>query len=913
MRTSTELLTDILGILVKVSASIDSDKSGKTKERKAPETIQSKATKGLGMNLKSFAQDKATNEKIRDTASTMKILGGALNPLGFAIFKFNMFASDKAKAAIVSFLHDILNIGKDIEGGAVGAAKSVAETIEILSTALPKLAWGTFLFGLSSRMGLVASAAMGIEVLFTALAAASPLAVAALPAAIVLGLIGVALMGVAEVLKSIAIVIVAFAASVVIMIGAIWLASKLFGVSPDEAMGIVVKTIIILAGGFALIGILSPLIILSGMAVASMGVGMGLLGIGLLVFMGAISLINYMTGGQKATDDALIGTFKSIALIAAVFAGIGLFSGLIIMGSAAALGMGAGMIVLSVGILALGGVSALITKLFGLDMFDMLLGVAKGIGVMGLLFAGLGLLAIAIIPGTATLLAMSISLGLFALSVWAIGAVIKQIGGTEGVKGVTSNIELLVGGVIGGVISGFSKGLGTGTEKNPSGFLGMLGKVGQVALNMAALVGAIAMIGSLSFSLILFAMALKAFAIAGVIKTIVGYDKEGKPIFGESIDVANIGNNISLTLGGFFKGLVQTFNDPTKLPDEFAVAKMTNILMGRSGLKLLGITIISGQPGLLDAISKFGDVLTLFAKIDQIPVYEVDKNGVQKVKGWTTPSKIAVNIVSAIRSFFDAFKGSSSTLKNLSSTTAQEIAEVLLGQQAYKFFGLKIGKDKIGILEPLMKFGEVLQTWAKISSDGTIPVEYDKDGKVTKSVNMNTVAYGMGTAISGFLQRLVIGFKNQAGPIKIATASLTASLSTFSVVISQFDTLSKSVQNIDLLGDSVGKLATNIGLLVGNMSGLTADKLDNLQKIADISNKNAVNMTSASKAYVKQPLPGNQGSSWGNDNTGAAGTENWDAIGTKIAQAVMTKLNGQFVFEFPDGKMAGNVTFGMKK
>ena len=180
-------------------------------------------------------------------------------------------------------------------------------------------------------MGLVNATAMGIETLFVALSAAGPLAVAALPAALVLGLIGVALMGVADVLKSIAVVILSFAASVVIMIGAIWLATKLFGVGPDEAMGIVVKSIIVLAGGFALIGLLSPLIILSGMAVASMGIGLGLLGIGLLAYMGSIALINFMMGGQDKTDAALMGTFKSVAFTASVFAGMGLFAPLIVL------------------------------------------------------------------------------------------------------------------------------------------------------------------------------------------------------------------------------------------------------------------------------------------------------------------------------------------------------------------------------------------------------------------------------------------------------------------------------------------------------------------------------------------------------------------------------------------------------
>lgn len=911
MKTSPELLTDILGVLVKVSTVLEGGKStkkGANGVNKKPETPESKAVKGLGTNLKSFAQDKATNDKVRDTADAIKTLSSSLEPLSIGMAKFAK-VSEGAKDAVVGFMKGILDLANDYDGGAVGAAKNVAEAMDILGTALPKLAWGSFTFGIVSKMGLVNATALGINTLFVSLAAAGPLAVAALPAAIVLGLIGVALMGVAEVLKSIALVILSFAASVVIMIGAIWLATKLFNVGPDEAMGIVVKSIIVLAGGFAIIGMLSPLIILSGMAVASMGIGLGLLGIGLLAYMGSIALINLMMGGQDKTDAALQGTFKSVAYTAAVFAGMGLFAPLIILGSVAAMAMGAGMTVLAVGLLAVGGVSALIKNVFGLDMFEMLLGVSKGIALLGLMYAGLGILGVAIIPGAAVLLAMGVSLGIFGLVVWGVSAIIKQLGGAEGLTNISTNISLLIGGVITGVINGFSTGLGTGTEGSPSGFLGMLGKAGKVALNIAALVGAIAMLGALSMSLIMFAMAVKAFAVAGIIKTIVGYDKNGKPIFGESIDVANIGTNIALTLGGFFKGLVETFNDPTKLPDEMAVAKMTNILMGRSGLRVLGIKVISGSPGLLDAIAKFGDVLQLFAKIGQLPVYEVDKNGVQRVKSYTTPAKVAVNIVGALKAFFGAFKGSSEVLKNLSFDSANTIAEVLLGTQANKFLGFTIKDAKPGILEPIMKFGDVLQTWAKIGVDGTIPTSYDKEGKVLTSVKMDTIANGMGAAIHNFVTRLSMGIAKEKGGIEVASKQISKALGGFTVVIGQFDSMAKSIESINTLGDSIGKLATNIGLLVTNMGELTADKLANVEKLGGVAQKHAQSMSKEATAYVKGTTSASTAPAQGGEYAGA----DWNTIGTKIAAAVMAKLNGQFTFEFPDGKVGGNVTFGMKK
>jgi hypothetical protein len=359
MKTSPELLTDILGVLGQISAKIDGN-SAKASEDTAGKTKKDKS--GLGFNLKDFAASEKTSKDVDRTSKSLKNLSTSLNSL--------------LKQSSIDGIDSVTR------------AKSIAESISLISTSLPQLAKGVFRFGMMQKMGLVSATALGIKALMNALIFAANPAVAIGAAA--LASLGLALNGIANVLKSLGIVILAFAGGIVIMVGALWLASKAFGVGPLAAMGIVIGSMFILASGMALLGILGPAITRGAQAVGEMGKGLLWASGGLLAIFGTFTLINLISGGPKQTQEIMMSAIKAIGLMGLVFAGLGKVSPLITFGSIAVQQMGEGMLWVAGGLLALGGSYALLS-LFGVDLNEMIYSVAKGIGMLGLVFAGIGL------------------------------------------------------------------------------------------------------------------------------------------------------------------------------------------------------------------------------------------------------------------------------------------------------------------------------------------------------------------------------------------------------------------------------------------------------------------------------------------------------------------------------------------
>jgi hypothetical protein len=599
--------------------------------------------------------------------------------------------------------------------------------------------------------------------------------------------------------------------------------------------------------------------------------------------------MNLITKGK--TEESLMSIMKPVGLLALLFAGLGLFGGLIAKGGIAAQHMGKGMVWIGGGLLVLSGVFWLTQKM-GVDMGQMGKDVAKTIGLLGLVFAGLGLFSFLIIPGAAVLLLIGVSIGIFSLIAWGISALIKKMGGKEGVNTMTDNISLLIGGVLQGVIKGVSQGL-LGEEGSSKGFFG---KIGTVVKNTAILIGSIGLLIGVSMALIMFAFAIKAFTQAGVIKTVTGYKENGEPIFGDSVNVVSAGENIAKSIGSFFTTLTTTFKDPSIIPDKEEIEKLVDILMGNQGFRILGIRWAGKKrPGLIDTLAKFADLITVFAKVNQIPVYDIDKNGNPKVSSYTTPSVIATNIIAALSSFFQAFKDKKSSFEGISAETTMNMAQVLLGQQAMKIFGLKFGKDKIGLLEPIMKFSEVLMQYAKFGTDNKLPVAFDEKGNASEWVKVDDVANNIVTGISTFMDKLGAAFTpEKVKALNDKSGGLNAALGNFDTFIAKFDSLAKSITAIDKFGDSVGKLATNIGLLVTNMAALNTENLD---KLATTAGKHAVTTKDVNFNEASAASKGSAAAS-----AAEAPAADWDAIGEKLGTIIAAKLatSGEFQFRFMD-------------
>lgn len=829
MQSSPELLGKILGVLDKINSKLDNVKSPESTIKKDDTT--SKGVGGFGLNLNEFSKTKAAN--IKENAVALKELGSALTSLSVGVLKF----------------------------------------------------------GIMKKTGMVAATNLGITSIMTTMAAVGNPATLpfVLAGAAALSSVGIALKGIAAVLGSIAKLVLAFAGAIVILVGAIFLATKLFKVGPLAAMGIIVGSVAILAGGFALLGLMTPLIVGAGTAIAAMGVGLLAIAGGLLAYVGSLALINKITGSQEKTDAAIRASVKSVLIMGLLFAGLALIAMPILLGGMAVKFMGIGMIAAAGGILALGSVYALLTKVMKVDFDEMMPSLAKGIAVLGLTFAGLGLFSALIIPGTATLLAMGVSLGIFALISLGIGAIVKKLQGPDGkgLSNMSNNIALLVGGVLMGVIKGMSNAL-LGEEGSGKTFFG---KVGTMAKNVAILIGSIGLILGVSYALIMFATALRAFQKPGVMK-----DKDGK-----DINVVTTSTNIANSIGVFFKTLTKTFKDPKIIPSALEMAALSQVLLGVKGPKILGIRLYSAEkPGIIDALSKFASIISIFAKVKQLPVYEVDeKTGKPKIKEYTNPESIANNIVATIKAFFGAFSGKETELQNLSTRTSTNIAEILLGKSAFKLWGLTFGRKegKPGIIDALQKFSEVLMMYAKFGSENKIYTEFNEDGspKPGSGILVTEIANRMVTGISSFLTAFNNAFiGTNARSIESQSSAISRNMSNFETVIGRLGKLGKNLDGIDKLSNSLGSLASNVGLLVENMGAL---KTENLDKLATATAKHAVATQNISPSPI---IPGTASSV----ASSKISEPDWDKfaeiVGQKIADKISGLNTGEFQFRFMD-------------
>jgi len=534
----------------------------------------------------------------------------------------------------------------------------------------------------------------------------------------------------------------------------------------------------------------------------------------------------------------------------------------------------------------------------GIDMGEMIVSIAKGLAVLGLVFAGLGLLSILIIPGTIALFAIGISLGIFALISLGIGAVIKKLGGKEGITTMSNNIGLLVGGVITGVLTGVTEGLlGEKVDKKKG-----IGRAWQLIKNTALmtknvmlLIGSIFLLIGVSWALIMFATALRAFQKPGVIK-----DKDGK-----DINVVATSDNIAKSISAFFKTLVDTFNDPKKLPNKAAVESMVDMLMGNHGYKKLGIRRDLNKPprpGLIDAIQKFAEAISIFSRVNQLPVYEVDeKTGKTKLQSYIGPEQIATNMAKTIKAFFTAFSGKQTELENLSTTTSYNIAEILLGKSAFKIFGFTLfgrKEGRPGILDALQKFSQVLSVYAKFGEENKIYTEYNEDGtpKLSSGKDIKLIANNMVAGISQFMTAFNTAFATGTGKdIEGQSGQIFKRMDNFGKVISKLSSFSTNLTDIDKLAITIGSLATSIGELSANMGALDVEKLEKAMKTMNANSKNLI--TSA-----PSPLPLSQ---YTQQSKISFTDEELNKIGDKIGEAVAAKLTvmnnntgGEFNFHF---------------
>jgi Flp pilus assembly pilin Flp len=770
MLNANDLLRAILVSLGQISAKLDRIYAPSTMEKgkeKGKETEKSKlseeesaAISGNGIaGLNNVSKKEVDNMK--NTAEGLKTLGEALKELSSGLWKFKLAPGKKD---LIDFMRDIVGLSQE---NVKGSTKEVAESIAILSTALPQLAKGVMFFGLMSMTGLVLATVGGLTALHGVMISigADPLALAGAEA---LGKVGTVLLGLGSVFKSMAILMISFAASILIFLGATILASKVFNVGPFESIMIILGLIGTFALGFAMLGALSVPIMLGATAAAFMGIGLTSLSIGLLAFVGVSKLMDMM----GASIDSMHQLIMTVGLLALIFSGLGILSPLIMLGSYAAIGMGGSLLILSLGMLAFGGVSALLGMMMPGGIFTTMAEVAKSLGLLALIFAGMGILSIPIIAGAWAAIAISGSLIVLALTVMLINKILGEID----ISTIKENISDMVSSVLIGTASGIQRGL-LGEDGDSKGFFGKIFNIGKNALTLMAGIG---LVFYTALTLSMLGRAISAFAQAGTIRVITGYKENGDPIFGEAIPTTNIAKTIATTISEFFNILTTSMKPADEggtLPDKKAMGDMVDILMGTSGFKIkgaLGIPLFSAgkqRVGVIEVLGKFGDLLSMWGKFGQkgeIPQFDSDGKPIAGIP----LSAVASNIMGALNTFFSALNNELTVNVGPNIVaTSQAITDVLVGRK--RTVGQWIGdlvldrpsSKKVGILEPLMNFSELIQMFAS----GTYTT-VDANGKtISKPINYPEVAKSIVGSISTFISELNIGFvgldKKTAGNI----------------------------------------------------------------------------------------------------------------------------------------------------
>lgn len=528
-----------------------------------------------------------------------------------------------------------------------------------------------------------------------------------------------------------------------------------------------------------------------------------------------------------------------------------------------------------------------------------ILNAAAGLGIFGIFVAGLSTLlwvmGLPVVSGPIALGALAL-IGM-SLSLITTTIAIKKV--TDTMKGMNikilrQNITDMVSAVMGGVIDGV---MGSGLHKNAEGNTSSTGELSiREVMQFRRITRVIRMLGTISKSISQFAMGLRAFAKLGEIASLdYEYNEKGemKPIIGGKgkIHVVEIAKAIADTFGIFIKSLVENTQGLTRR-------------QARS-LKILGKSLV-GDKGIISGVVQFATALKTFSEFGaagQIYVPEYDVNGQIIMTKEGKEKKVGVpiititeNIVTTFGKFVEAMaaKAPLFELGGVLGKKMSRFSEALMGTE--KGF---LRRAKPGILSAITSFNDVLLTYSEYGAGGKIPKK-DKDGNILPNqfVLVDTVANNMVDGITTFVSSLNKALTGK--DLETSSKAVEKQISSFTDIITQFDKLAESQEGMDKLSTSMGLLANNIGLLVTNMGALNTDKLNAL---ATITAQHAV----TTKGITIAPQSSTSAASSTSTGGQADWDKVADRMGQIIAQKLTGGRGGEFEFHFFDGNSGGKL------
>ena len=598
----------------------------------------------------------------------------------------------------------------------------------------------------------------------------------------------------------------------------------------------------------------------------------------------ALSIAGNAFGALGLFGLFLLGAVGALYLMGQMAVPIGV-------GSAVSWAVALSLLILSVGVLTVATTSKVLLEMFktpvkagekqkgplstlgnavvGLGMFGLFVAAAAGM----LWVLGIPLVSGPIILGSIALITMSAALLAVSYTIKKVANVMK----TMNLATIKKNVSDMVGGVMAGVMEGV---MGSGIDKNKDGELSI-----KELRQFRRVTKAIKLLGRISKTLSNFAMGLTAFAKLGEISSLEYEEKtvdgitELKPKIGKSgkIHVVEISRAIADTFGLFIKTLVQDTETLT-------------VNQGKA-IKKLG-KALTGERGIISAVMDFSKLLKTYAQFgEKNEIFVVDPTDPTNLKkGKSVPiKKIVENIIKSFMMFVTEISTKGKVFEEAKESGKKMLAfnELLMGKKRSKI-GSWFASDKPGILGGLMQFNKMLSDYAKMGTDGLIPVEFNADGNPIKYKHSTLIAKDIVKSIMDFVN----SFNAHLSQSNKALEKSTANVKPIEQFVDQMDKLtklSKDIAKIDKLSISIGSLATNIGQLSTNMANL---KTDNLEKLANVAIKNSPNAASSSSSS----------SSFGNysNNNGNLNETQLEILATKIANKINSNQSGTYDFIFHD-------------
>lgn len=910
MKTSAELLTDILGILGSINQKMGASSKKGGKDGKQSTSI------GAASLIKGLLSGDKKEDAISKMADSVKKLDEQLN-------KFNI----KKLNSLIEAIDNYNKLPKD--GMLSQKTEGLAENAKDMGLALLYAAGGVLgfvgaFFAAKTLLGMSPLGLLGFITLSFLTLGLSMLIISGLDSSGGGGILGSIMPGQKGVgglkgnrnrnrgaidgARDMGAAFMLIAVGILAFATIMRLVPLILGIPGGLIAGIlsIVAIVGIIALSMKLLSLAKPITGPGMKSAKNMGLALLLIAGGILLFTTTIKIASLVFNTSPIVSVLIVSAI--IGIMAGAMFLLGLAGKMAAPGIVAAKGIGIALIFISLGIVAV----ALASK-FLMGMGDtsatnkegkpkgklgqIFAGIGAGLGMFGLflmssvaLFWAIGfpLVSGPALLGAIALITISFALIRMTKAIRRVGESINEIGGTKGLEDMAYNIRIMVGGIMGAVIDGVMGNLDRPGKRDESPD----GKLSIRELNQfRRITRAIRMFGTIATSLSRFAKGLRAFAKLGEI-TELSYeeDAEGNMVpkmGGDKIHVTLIAKTIAETFGLFIETMIKSTQDLSN-KQAMALRKFASSL--------------SGDRGLISGVSKFAETLKLFAKFGKeqsifVPTQYIDNDpekGKVEGTGVSMPiSEIVLSITTVFGQFVEQMANNADKFKSGGSigSKMRRFNEALLGRGK----GL-LRRESPGVLDAITEFSNVLTQYAKYGKDGKIPV-YDNEGKIISTMTMSEISSTMIRGITEFINAFERGVAD--GTLEQKAKNVKGKISNIIAIVTEFQKMADAQEGLEKLANSMGLLANNIGLLVTNISALDVSKLQEIQVVAS---RNAVQTRGLDVA-----TPGSRATPAG----GVHQQTDWQNVARMIATEIATRLGnirtGVYDFNFYDGNTGGKL------